>query len=204
MAPAYDKKKQIELQNIIFGTNEKKLMVSPEFLSEMTKHYISKRMKNINQTMEGIAATKNPQNFFNYFDTIFEALDELIVLQKYHTFKEPLPSVVKNTLIAKKGRYIIAMLNRVWKEANQKAKYDSRSDLPRKVEDFEHVLNELLIFKDKYTPDSMDILNKFYSSVYGHNIDEEPAIDEDEMPQDELVLSENENEFVEEEFPVAE
>ena len=101
MAPAYDKKKQIELQNIIFGTNEKKLMVSPEFLTEMTKHYISKRMKTINQTMEGIAATKNLQSFFNYFDTIFEALDELIVLQDYHTFKEPVPSVVKKTLLAK-------------------------------------------------------------------------------------------------------
>ena len=203
MAPAYDKKKQIELQNIIFGTNEKKLMVSPEFLTEMTKHYISKRMKTINQTMEGIAATKSPQNFFTYFDTIFEALDELIVLQKYHTFKEPVPSVVKQTLLAKKGRYIIAMLNRVWKDANLKAKYDARSELPRKVEDFAPLLDELLIFKDKYTPDSMDILNKFYSSVYGHNIDEEPISEEatEELPTDEFVP--NENEFIEE-FPVTE
>ena len=63
MAPAYDKKKQIELQNLIFGTNEKKLMVSPEFLSEMTKRYISKKMKSINQNMEGIAATKKSEEF---------------------------------------------------------------------------------------------------------------------------------------------
>ncbi len=204
MAPAYDKKKQIELQNIIFGTNEKKLMVSPEFLQEMTKHYISKRMKTINQTMEGIAATKIPHNFFTYFDTIFEALDELIVLQDYHTFKTPVPSVVKKTLLEKKGRYMIAFLNRVWKEANHKAKYDARSDLPRRVEDFAPVLDELLVYKDKYTPDSMDILNKFYSSVYGHNIGEEPepVIDEADMPTDEFVPSGDE--FAEEEFPVAE
>lgn len=202
MAPAYDKKKQIELQNIIFGTNEKKLMVSPEFLAEMTKHYISKRMKTINQTMESIAATKNLQSFFNYFETIFTALDELIVLQDYHTFKEPPPSVVKKALIAKKGRYIIALLNRIWKDANLKAKYDARSELPRKVEDFAPVLDEMLIYKDQYTPDSMDVLNKFYSSVYGYNIGEEPVIDETEMPTDEFVPSEDE--FMEEEFPAAE
>jgi len=202
MAPAYDKKKQIELQNIIFSTSEKKLMVSPEFLEEMTKHYISKRMKTINQTMEGIAATKNLQSFFNYFDTIFKALDELIVLQDYHTFKEPIPSVVKKTLLAKKGRYIIALLNRIRKDANLKAKYDARSDVPRKVEDFAPVLDEMLIYKDQYTPDSMDVLNKFYSSVYGHNIGEEPVIDESDMPTDEFVPSGDE--FVEEEFPAVE
>ena len=202
MAPAYDKKKQIELQNLIFGTNEKKLMVSPEFLSEMTKRYISKKMKSINQNMEGIAATKNPKNFFSYLDKIFEALDELIALQKYHTFKEPIPSVVKNALIAKKGRYIIAMFNRVWKEANLKARYDARSEEPRKVEDFGPVLDELMVYMDQYTPDSIDVLNKFYSSVYGHNIGEEPAVEEEEMPTDEFALGEDE--FVEEEFPAVE
>ncbi len=200
MAPAYDKKKQIELQNIIFNTNEKKLMVSPEFLAEMTKRYISKRMTTINQNMEGIAATKSPKNFFTYFDKIFEALDELIILQKYHTFKEPIPSVVKNALIAKKGRYIIALFNRIWKEANMKAQFNVRGDQQRKVEDFAPVFDELLLYMDKYTPDSIDILNKFYSSVYGHNIGEEPPVVEES--NEETIVGEDE--FVEEEFPVAE
>lgn len=202
MAPAYDKKKQIELQNLIFGTNEKKLMVSSEFLAEMTKRYVSQRMKSINQNMEGIAATKSPKNFFSYLDKIFKALDELIALQKYHTFKEPIPSVVKNALIAKKGRYIVAMFNRVWKEANLKARYDARSEEPRRVEDFGPVLDELMVYMDQYTPDSIDVLNKFYSSVYGHNIGEEPVVDESDMPTDEFVPSDDE--FIEEEFPAAE
>lgn len=202
MAPAYDKKKQIELQNLIFDTNEKKLMVSPEFLAEMTKHYISKRIKSINQNMEGIAATKSPKNFFSYLDEIFIALDELIALQKYHTFKEPIPSVVKNALVAKKGRYIIALFNRVWKEANLRVLYDPNSEQPRKVEDFAPVFDELLLYMDQYTPESIEILNKFYSSVYGHNIGEEPAIDgtDEEMPLDESILGDDE--FVEEEFPM--
>ena len=205
MAKSADKKKQIELQNIIFGTAEKKLMVSPEFLHEMTKQYISKRMKLINQSMEGIAATKNMKSFFTYFDAIFNALDELIVLQDYHTFKEPIPSVVKKTLAAKKGRYIIALLNRLWKDANMRVHYDSRSEQPRKVEDFAPVLDEFMQYMDQYTPDSLDVLNKFYSSVYGHKIGEEPPaaeIAEDELPTDEFVPSGDE--FVEEEFPAAE
>ncbi len=204
MAPAYDKKKQIELQNIIFGSNEKKLMVSPEFLDEMTTRYISKRMKSINQNMEGIAATKSPKNFFTYLNSIFQALDELIVLQKYHTFKAPVPSVVKEALIAKKGRYIIALFNRIWKEANVKAKFDIRNEQQRKVEDFAPVFDELLVYIDQYTPDSMEVLNKFYSSVYGHNIGEEPAVEENinEMTEDDLLAGEDE--FLEEAFPVVE
>ncbi|MBQ7981687.1 MAG: hypothetical protein IJ305_08820, partial [Oscillospiraceae bacterium] len=110
----------------------------------------------------------------------------------------------KNALIAKKGRYIIAMFNRVWKEANLKAKYDARTEQPRRVEDFGPVLDELLLYMEQYTPDSIEVLNKFYSSVYGHNICEEPVVEEtdEEMPTDEFVPSEDE--FTEEEFPVVE
>ena len=201
MAPAYDKKKQIELQNIIFSTNEKRLMVSPEFLEEMSRRYVSKRIKGINNNMTRIAATKNPANFFRYLDEIFVSLDELIVLQKYHTFKEPIPSVVKNALIAKKGRYIIAMFNRVWKEANVKARYDARSEQPRRIEDFKPMFDELLVYMDQYTPDSIEILNKFYSSVYGHNIGEEPVAEE-EVPTDDMPIEEDD--FLEDVVPAAE
>ena len=42
------KNEKIQLQNILFGTTEKKLMVSNEFLNSMTIKYVSKRMKLIN------------------------------------------------------------------------------------------------------------------------------------------------------------
>ncbi len=197
-----DKKKQIELQNIIFGINEKKLMVSPEFLAEMTKHYISKRMQLINKNMQGVAATKIPKNFFTYLDEIFTSLDELIVIQQYHKFKDPIPSSVKEALEAKRGRYILAMLNRVWKDANQKAKYDPRSEQPRKIEDFALTLTELISFREKYTSDSFELLNKFYSSVYGHKIDEEPAPAAAETSEEEFTdeFAEVDDGFIEEEF----
>ena len=42
------KQEKIALQNLLFGTSEKKLMVSDEFLNNMSSKYISKRMKTIN------------------------------------------------------------------------------------------------------------------------------------------------------------
>ncbi|MDE6708979.1 MAG: hypothetical protein K2J76_00650, partial [Oscillospiraceae bacterium] len=69
-SPNQAKLKQIELQNIIFGTEEKKLMVSPEFLEEMTKAYVTKRMKNVNKMSEYIVATKSPRKFFMAYDAL--------------------------------------------------------------------------------------------------------------------------------------
>ena len=93
------------------------------------------------------------------------------------------------------------MFNRVWKEANLKARYDARSEEPRKVEDFGPVLDELMVYMDQYTPDSIEVLNKFYSSVYGHNIGEEPAVEE-EIPTDEVPLEEDD--FLEDVVPATE
>ena len=180
MAPVYNKKNQIELQNIIFNTAEKKLMVSNEFLEEMTKHYISKRMKAINQSMEGLAATKVPKNFFTYYNTIIEALDELIAIEPYHTFKSPEPSAYRKNIESRKSRYVEAMLNRAWKDANQKAKYEPRLEMPRKPEDFEDALNTLLEYREHYSESNFDLLNQFYTSVYGYGIGEEPEPEPEE------------------------
>ena len=152
----------------------------------MTKHYISKRMKTINQNMEGIAATKVPKNFFTYYSTIIEALDELIAIEPYHSFKDPEPSAYKKNIESKKSRYIDAMFNRAWKDANLKAKYDSRSEQPRNPEDFEDALNALLEYQEQYSESNMELLNKFYSSVYGYNIGEEPEPEEEPIEGEEL------------------
>lgn len=116
-----NKAKQVELQNIIFGTNEKKLMVSNEFLDEMTKVYISKRMKSINNAMSSVSTTKSPRTFFGCLDSIHDSLKELIALEKYYSFKKPVPTEFKKNLEAKKDKYVLAMINRAWKNANTKA-----------------------------------------------------------------------------------
>lgn len=190
MASGYNKKMQIELQNLIFNTNEKKLMVSSEFLEEMTKQYISKRMKTINQTMEGISATKNPKNFFTYYDTILKALDELIMLEPYHQFNSPEPSAFKKNIQDKKSRYVDSMINRVWKDANMKAKYDLRLEQSRNPEDFNDVFEELLKYRENYSEGNFNFLNRLYTSVFGYGIDEQPE-PEEELTEDAEILDEN-------------
>ncbi len=191
-----NKTKQIELQNIIFGTNEKKLMVSPEFLTEMTKHYITKRMKSINHMMESIIATKSPRSFFTYYDSILENLDELIVLEKYHSFKSPIPSEFKKGIESKRERYTESMINRAWKEANIKANYDPKAEQKRSPEDFADILDEMLEYKDRYTSALTELVNKFYKSVYEHGINDFPQ----DKPVEEPVIEEVPEEFTEMEF----
>ena len=181
-----NKAKQVELQNIIFGTNEKKLMVSNEFLDEMTKVYISKRMKNINNAMTNVSTTKSPRTFFGCLDSIHDSLKELIVLEKYYSFKKPVPTEFKKNLEAKKDKYILAMINRAWKNANTKANYDPTSGVPRPPEQFGPILDEMIEFRDQYTEATFGHIDRFYTSVYEHSIDYVPE------PESEEELSEEE------------
>lgn len=181
-----NKAKQVELQNIIFGTNEKKLMVSNEFLDEMTKVYISKRMKNINNAMTNVSTTKSPRTFFGCLDSIHDSLKELIVLEKYYSFKKPVPTEFKKNLEAKKDKYILAMINRAWKNANTKANYDPTSGVPRSPEQFGPILDEMIEFRDQYTEATFGHIDRFYTSVYEHSIDYVPE------PESEEELSEEE------------
>lgn len=178
-----EKLRRISLQNIIFDTHEKKLMVSPQFLDDMTKHYISKRMKNINTLMNYITITKSPKNFFTYYESIMKDLDELINIEGYYSFKAPLPSVFKSNIESKMDRYTEAMVNRSWKEINQKVFQNPRNQSDeRSPELFGPILDELLEYKDKYTPAVLQLIDKFYKSVYGHGIDEKPETNIQEEP----------------------
>ena len=49
----------IALQNIVLEINEKKLQVSEEFLEKMTKIYISKYLKVINEQMADMGKLSN-------------------------------------------------------------------------------------------------------------------------------------------------
>ncbi|MCM1023490.1 MAG: hypothetical protein NC395_05460 [Prevotella sp.] len=206
-----NKTKQVELQNIIFGTSEKKLMVSNEFLDEMTKVYISKRMKSINKAMENISTTKSPKAFFGYLDTIQDALTELIALEKYYSFKKPIPSEFRKNLEEKKDKYILAMINRAWKNANTKANYDPTAGEPRSPEKFGPILDEMIMFREQYSEAIFGHVDRFYTSVYEHGIDyvPEPEPEESELSEEEAAAlaegAENEGddgiqEFVPEDF----
>lgn len=167
-----EKAKQIELQNIIFGTEEKKLMVSQQFLSDMTKAYVTKRMKNINKMLEYVVVTKSPKRFFTAYDSVQNDLDELIGLEKYHTFKKPVPTEFKKEIEAKVGRYMENMIKRCWKDANQKIGLQDNKRIPEKYASY---LDEMLEFREKYPKHVLDLIDSFYMSVYEKSIFDDPS-----------------------------
>lgn len=202
-SPNSAKLKQIELQNILFDTNEKKLMVSVDFLHKMTTSYVSKRMKNINKMTDVIVVTKNPHKFFAYCESIDKDLEELIRLEPYHNFKQPIPSEFKKIFEAQMGQHIESMIKRTWKDICQKVGVDHEGK--REPKHYGPVLDALLAHKDKYSPTHLELIDKFYKSVYGTSFiePEEPEIPETEetaegdVPEDELVLNMEETDMEE-------
>lgn len=203
-SPNPTKQRQIELQNILFDTEEKKLMVSTEFLNDMTTSYVSKRMKNINKMTENIVATRNPDNFFAYCDSIERDLEELIRIEPYHNFKDPVPSEFKKILESRMSHFTENMIKRTWKSICQRTGLDHDGNRDPKY--YGPVLDALIRYKDKYSPSQLELVDKFYQSVYHVSMIEleEPEVPEteegieaadSELPADELVLG-NEEEDV--------
>lgn len=167
---------KIELQNLLFGTSEKKLLVSNEFLNSMTIKYVSRRMKTINTCFENISNTKVPSRFFRYSEEIESCLDELILIEPYYMFKHPIPSVYKKNYLLKKPELITRMLTRSWKFALQKHPIkDGIEDIdPKILAAYDVVINEMLSYKDQLSEDDLTLINEFYIQVHG-----EPEIVED-------------------------
>lgn len=186
-SPNQNKLKQIELQNIIFGTEEKKLMVSPEFLDEMTKAYVTKRMKNVNKMSEFIVATKSPRKFFTAYDSLIKDIDELINLEKYYTFKKPVPTEFKREINDKIARYTENMINRAWKDANKQNKF--QPDGKREPVLYGPFLDEMLEFRDRYSPLQLDLIDSFYQSVYDDSFLNPKVVEE--VPEEENEAAEN-------------
>ena len=180
-SPNQAKLKQIELQNIIFGTEEKKLMVSQEFLDDMTKAYVTKRMKNINKMSEFIVATKSPRKFFTAYDALVKDIDELINLEKYYTFKKPVPTEFKNEIDSKMPRYTENMINRAWKDANKQNKYQQGEK--REPIRYAPYLDEMLEYQDRYSPIVLDLIDGFYQTVYDDSF-LNPKVVEEEIPEE--------------------
>lgn len=177
------KLKQIELQNIIFGTEEKKLMVSSDFLDSMSKAYVTRRMKAVNKMVEVIAMTKSPRRLFKSYDSAMENLDELINIEKLYAFKKPIPSQFKKSLEEKKDHYIECMIKRVWKAINQKSGISAGEKKDPAV--FGPVLSEILEYRDRYNNVMIELIDQFYESVYGQSFRieinyDEPVHDGDE------------------------
>lgn len=190
-----NKMKQIDLQNIIFGTEEKKLMVSPEFLDSMSKAYVTKRMKTVNSMVEIIAGTKSPRRFFKAYDSIMTNLDELINIEKLYSFKKPVPSEFKRSVEDKKDHYIESMIKRVWKTIVQRSGVSAGEKKDPQI--FGPVLSEMLDYRERYNDAILDLIDQFYESVYEQSFRIEINVDE---PVDAYQMSEDIDMEMEDDF----
>lgn len=189
-----EKRTKIELQNILFGTTEKKLMVSDDFLNKMTIKYISKRMKIINTAFSNLNITRSAVFFFKNTSEIEKYIEDLIVLEKYYPFKNPVPSIYKRNYFAHKPAAITGMINRCCKAALQKYPLNDNTPTeeinPVALDYYEQVINEMLTQKDNYSEKDMEMINSFYIRTHGEQTEAEPT---EPLPSEENDLPNEEN-----------
>ncbi|MBQ8568774.1 MAG: hypothetical protein IJ446_06125 [Oscillospiraceae bacterium] len=172
----------IALQNIVLGINEKKLEVSPEFLDDMTKLYISKRMKVINENVSAFESLKNVSIFYTKFDATLKLLDELIEIEKYHRYNSPTPSEYKQQLEDKKTSFINKIITRKWRNGGY------AGNDPENNESVKKFFDEYRKLYDVLPEDSITIVNDLHREIYGYGLMEEPP-----APAEELSLVDDEN-----------
>ncbi len=186
------KPEKIALQNILFGTDEKKLMVSDEFLHNMAVRYISKRMKSINESSAHISNSKAPSSFFKCCDDIEKCLDELIILEPYYIFKNPVPSIFKKNYLVNKPALTTAMLKRTWKHVLQRVPLED--PVPQQnIPVYDEIIGEMLRFSNRLSEQDLSIIDGFYKAVHGEEAvlpmgedetAEEPEAEETEAESD--------------------
>ena len=154
----------VQLQNIIFGSKEKSLMVSPEFLLRMSDNYVGKRLSAINRNLANMNATRAPANYFKYCDAVDSYLNELIIIEPLYDFKEPVPSEFKETILSNRDHSISSMLNRSWKKIlNQSVTTDG---IPENPVPFEKLLSEIMSFENRLSPVHLTAVEMYRKSLY--------------------------------------
>lgn len=185
-----EKNVKVELQNYLFGTSEKKLMVTEDFLNEMTIKYISKRMSIINTSYVNMHSTRSAVNFFKYTAEIERLIEDLIGLEKYYPFKNPVPSVYKRNYLNHKPTATTEMIARIWKHATQKHPIKEGTAIediePKIVLFYDNIISDLISQKEHYSEYDMELIDSYYVQIHGEPLEKpvEPTeeIDENTEP----------------------
>lgn len=155
---------QVALQNIVLDINEKKLQVSEDFLIQMTKIYISRYMKIVNDNVADLGNISNIANLFRKYDTAITNIDYLIQIEGLYRFKRPFPSEYKAQLQESLPTYVNSLIAREWKKvksANSISQEDAND--PHKYDVFFETFS---MFEDKMPESSLKMLQKLHDSVY--------------------------------------
>ncbi|MDE6592726.1 MAG: hypothetical protein K2K57_06675 [Oscillospiraceae bacterium] len=193
------KQDQVELQNIVLDIDEKKLQVSEEFLGQMTKIYISKYMKVVNENISDMGRISSIALLFRKYEVINKNLDMLIKIEPYYKYKNTTPSEYKLEVEEKQEHFINSLIAREWKKVKP-SNTSVRDDpmLESKVRKFFAGFDP---FKSKMPQGSLELLENLYESAFP----EETNTSADKAAQAAAeaiagVEDENMNVFVEETF----
>lgn len=158
----------IVLQNMILGIDEKKLKVSREFLENMTKVYISKRMRKVNDAVSSFSTLTDLKKLLAKYDYVYFLIDELAKLEPVYTFIPPIPTEYKKQLEEKKPDFITQLIVRTWKILGYNTKVSASEEEIRKFFDDIKALRDLMPVK------CVEFVNELHSNVYGYGLDEVP------------------------------
>ena len=82
----------------------------------MTKIYISRYMKIVNENMANINKVTNIGLLFKKYDCIMKNLDELIKIEDLYKFRHPTPSEYKEMTEAHLNGFIMSLISREWRK----------------------------------------------------------------------------------------
>ena len=163
--------KQIQLQNIILDIDEKKLQVSEEFLEKMTKIYISKYLKVINENISGLSKVTNIGLLFKKYDIVMKNIDELVKIEDLHRFRHPTPSEYKEMIEERLDKFIMSLISREWRKiAPQNSAENSDPNLERKWKAF---FASFEPYEERLTDNSRNTLEQLKSGVFPPETPEE-------------------------------
>ena len=186
--------KLVQLQNIILEIDENKLQVSEEFLDKMTKIYISRYMKIVNENIATINKVTNIGLLFKKYDCAVKNIDKLIKIEPFYHFRYPTPSEYKEELAEKLDRFVMSLISREWRKiAPQNPSESADPIFERKWKYFFETFGPVY---DRLSESEKNTLQQLKSSVF-------PPEPEEEEPELKLV-DDNADEFVEETFEAVE
>lgn len=169
-----DKKNNlIKLQNIVLNINEKKLEVSEEFLEKMTKIYISKYMKAVNDNVSELNKVASAVTLFSRYEFALANIDELIKIEPLYHFSKPTPSEYKAQLESSLPDFVSAFISRSWKKVCPQADIKGIGDsfLEKKYRGF---FETFIPVEDKLPPRCVDMLDSLYVNVFPSELNGRP------------------------------
>ncbi|MDR0974082.1 MAG: hypothetical protein LBL80_00070 [Ruminococcus sp.] len=164
-----EKKRLIKLQNILFDSDERELMVTPQFMTDCAKKFIVKHLRAIRTCMTNIKITKDPGTFYSSIPPMLEHLDELIKIEPYYDMSRPTPTQFKKDFLANKEIYASNMIKRYVHEMKQHIPAPGSLQFPPVRKYFQDSFDALMGYAEEMSTEERNLVDVFYSGIFKRN-----------------------------------